>query len=527
MRESNTMGTGRKKFSYQILVLLSLSVVLSPLTSFAGGERANVAVVSLGRVGVASSRGLEAIGTNPANLTLPHRGNISAATLTSVTHDTLVLSSDSLSTTLLSITHDSLIAVNYSPPTVSFQIAPFGLGFNIGTDLINFDIYEEYFTGIPDINGDGKRDPRYLDDNDKERILEIFRSGIAETHIDMDIRIFGLTFHNDFLGEIGVTMTDRISANFDLPKDYARFALYGLDSLGSAYDLSGTSVKAWYLREYALSYARNFQKVSILKNVAAGISFKLIHGYAAVITQYYNGTFGNTVLPNGSYSLDGNLNFSVTRSVSDNFSNGGALSPFPKPAGNGFGVDLGAAADVYQGVRAAVSITDVGAVNWTANTKETYASASFSFRNPAFSSEADSLEKLFKGYETTYGEFSTSLAAASRIGVAVQVDQLPFFTSFPGQLMIAVEYHQGFNSSPGNTTRARLGIGMEYRPIVWLPLRSGISIGGQDRFNWAAGFGFDFGGFNLNVGTENIGILTSPSAYNQVSLGIGMLFRIN
>jgi hypothetical protein len=515
-----------KKFSYQILVLLSLSVLLSPLTLFAGGERASVAVVSLGRVGVASSRGLEAIGTNPANLTLPHRGHNVVKTVISVTHDTLTLASDSLSVNTISVTHDSLIPMRNMPPAVSFQLPPFGIGFNLGTDLINFDIYEEYFTGIPDVNGDGKREPRYIDEMDKEKILELFPSGIAETHFDLDIRLFGLTVHNDWLGDIGLTMTDRISANFNLPKDYARFALNGLDSLGSTYDLSGTSVNAWYLREYALSYARNFPKLFLLKNFSAGVGFKLIHGYAAISTQYYNGTFGNTLLPNGSYSLDGNINFSLTRSTSDNFNGEGSFSPFPKPAGNGFGVDVGVAADVYQGIRAAASMIDIGTINWTANTKETYASASFSFRNPAFSSESDSLEKLFKGYDTTYREFSTTLATASRVGVAVQVDQLPFFTSFPGHLMITVEYHQGFNSSPGNTTRARLGVGMEYRPIVWFPLRTGISIGGQDRFNWAAGFGFDFGGFNLNLGTENIGILTSPSAYDQLSFGMGMTFRI-
>lgn len=517
----------KRFFSHSISILLFL--VNSTSALFASGERASIAHVSMGRASVASARGLEAIGTNPANLTLPHRERTYDYSVISVTHDTVVATIDSLGnliSTIQTITHDSIILRRNAPPTVAFQFAPFGFGLNFGTDLINFDIYEEYFTGVPDIDGDGKRDPRHLTDEDKNRILEIFPGGIAETHFNFDVRLFGLTFHHDVLGNIGITITDRVSFNFNLPKDYARFVLFGLDSLGSFYDMSGTAFNGWYLREYALSYARAFPKLWHIRDFAAGVSLKVIHGYAAIITDRYNATFSNQVLPDYGYSLNGNIDFRMVRSYSDNFSANGTFSPFPKSAGKGIGVDVGVCGEVMQGIRAGISFVNLGSIRWTENTNETFGSASISMTNITFQTHADSIENLFKGEDQPTAGFSTPLPTSMRLGSAVQVDQLPFISWFPGQLLVSVEYHQGFNQSPGNTTRARIGFGMEYRPILWFPLRTGISVGGADRFNWAAGFGFDFGGFNLNFGTENIGILTSPSNYDQLSFGLGMIIRV-
>lgn len=513
--------------SIRIIGVLIVTVVVGNIL-FAGGERASIASLSLGRVSVATARGLEAVGTNPANLTLPHREWTYESAWQTVTHDSLIEWFDSvgnIQTQVIPAVHDTLLITKNSPPSVSFAFAPLAFGFNVGTDLLNFDIYEEYFTGV-DIDGDGKREPRFLTDEDKNRILEIFPSGVAETHFDLDIRLFGLTIHNTTIGDIALTMTDRVAFNVNLPRDYARLFFFGLDSLGSYYDLTGTAIHGWYLREYALSYARMFPRVWRIKDFSAGVTFKLIHGYGTIITDRYTGSISNPVLPNGGYALNGNLSFRVLRSLSENFSDSGSFSPFPKPAGNGFGVDLGVAGELYRGIRAAVSVTDIGSVTWTENTKETFGDTSVSFTTLTFQSNVDSVKDFVGGKDRATGEFNTPLATALRVGGAVQVDRLPFIKWFPGQLLVSVEYHQGFNSSPGNTTRSRIALGMEYRPVMWFPLRTGMSIGGQDRFNWAAGFGFDFGGFNWNFGTENIGVLTSPSAYDQLSFGTSMTFRI-
>ncbi|TAK58372.1 MAG: hypothetical protein EPO24_08505 [Bacteroidetes bacterium] len=522
------MTTNRtKQYFFLLISMLLLAVIALP-----AGERTHIGGVSLARAFVGYARGLEAIGTNPANLTLPHREPPRGWITETIPYDSTVTVKDSLgndSTYVIELTRDTTWLVEYFPPAVSFSIPAFSWGTNFGSDFINYDIYKEYFTGVPDIDGDGERDPRYLNDDDKNKILELFPSGLSETHFDFELRAFGFTVHNDFIGDIGMSVTEKVAANLDLPKDYMRFFFFGLDSLGSFYDFDGTSIRGWHLREYALSYARKLPMLNYkhFYNVSAGLGLKLVHGYEVAITEKYNASFANKPNPNGGWDLIGNFDTRILRSTSFNPDDDNEeYNPIGSPAGTGIGIDLGIGADVYQAIRAGFSITDIGSITWTKNTKETIGNASFVMTNPTQQEQFDSLKDAFTGKDTTTGEFSTTLPTAMRLGAAIQVDQLPFIGSFPGELLVSIEYHQGFNLSPGNTTRARFAIGTEYRPARWIPIRTGISMGGVDRFNWAAGFGLDFGGFNWNFGTENFGLLFSPNNWDQASFGMSMIVRI-
>jgi hypothetical protein len=517
--------------NYRIVLLLSAIMILFGSSSLlAGDEQASVVGMSMARTFVASSRGLEAIGTNPANLTLPYKGRIIEYIHRTVMHDSVIVTKDSSgieSEQTISVTHDTLIAQRKTPPAVTFQLLP-SFGLNLRTDFVNYDIYNNYFTGV-DTGGPNKVS-RHLSDDDKNSVLGLFPSGIAETHADIDIRLFGLTIHNDFLGDIGFTVTDRAAMNFDLPQDYVRFFFFGLDSAGSTYNLSGTNVRAWYLREYAFSYARRLAFVPI-KDFSFGFSVKEIQGYAVVTTEKYNATFGNQVVRDDSgrisnYILNGNFDFRVLRAQSDNFNEKTSFTPFPTPAGTGIGIDLGVNGEVMRGVRAGLSVIDIGSINWTANTKQLIATTAIHMTNPTSSDQTDSLKTAFKGKDTLADAFSTPLPTCLRLGAAIQVDNLPFISWFPGQWLIACEYLQGFNDSPGNSKRARFSFGTEYRPVSFLPLRTGVSFGGIDRFNWAGGFGLDFGVLNWNFGTENIGLILTPHSYQQASFGMSMVWTI-
>ncbi len=509
-------------------ILVLITIFFTALT-FAQ-ERVNTAGLSMGRIYVASSRGLEAIGTNPANLTLPHRDPSREIVTEKTTHDTLIVAKDTTgkdTSYVKSVTHDTTFVIISKPPTLSLAIPPFSFGQSFGSDFINYDIYKRYFTGVP--NATGGRDPYQLTDVDKNNILEVFPAGVSFTHLDFEMRYFGLTIHGDALGDIGLSVTDKVATNLDIPKDYVRFAFFGLDSTGSSYDFTGTSVRAWYVRQYSLSYARNLPMLNYkyFSNVSAGIGIKVVHGFAAVITEKYNATIENRVRSDGGWDIVGNFDSRILRSTSFNPDDDNEkFDPLGTPAGTGLGFDVGVSADVYPAIRAAVSVTDIGSILWTKNTKETIGSGSFVMSNPADKAQLDSLKDAFAGKDTTTGEFSIALPSAFHLGASIQVDQLPFINWFPGHMLISLEYEQGFNNSPGNTTRARFAIGTEYRPVRWFPIRTGISFGGIDRSNWGAGFGFDFGGFNWNFGTENLGLVFSNNNWDQVSFGTSMIIRI-
>ncbi|MFI5252767.1 MAG: DUF5723 family protein [Bacteroidota bacterium] len=509
----------RKTIFFPMIASLAILTVMVCNHSLASGDRANIAGVSMARTFVASSRGLEAVGTNPANLVLPHRG--SGVQYTRTTLSTPDSSSDSSKP---HATKEKYVGHWETPPALTFTLVP-PFGISMESDFINYDIYNQYFTGTD--YGTGTRTGTVLSDDDKNKIMSIFPSGLAETHSDIDLRLLGLTIHNDFLGDMAFTITDRISINLDVPRDYLRFAFFGLDSAGSNYDVSGTSVRAWYIRDYAFSYARRIPQVRFIDDFAAGITLKVVHGYGVAITDKFNGTFGNQMLPDGSYRIYGNFDSRILRAnTPDVNTDSTKFSAFPSPAGKGFGIDFGMNGELRKGLRVAFSITDIGSINWTENTKQTVANTSFSSTNPGNPQDNQQITNGFKGSDTTTGAFSTALPTVMRMGAAFQADAMPFLKFLPGEMLIVAQYEQGFNSSPGNTTRARFSLGTELRPLSWIPLRTGISLGGADRFNWAAGFGFDFNAFNLNIGTENIDLLFSPKSYNQFSAGVQMIWRI-
>jgi hypothetical protein len=504
-------------FTLSIFAFAAFLCLILAGNSFAGGERANIAGVSMART-FSSSRGLEAVGTNPANLVLPHRGKGVKYTLS--TPDSSVVQGDSSAP---ASTGNKYVANWETPPALTFTIVP-PVGFTVESDFVNYDIYKQYFEGVDD--GSGTMVGKYLSDDDKNKILELFPNGLAETHSDLDLRLFGMTLHNDHIGDIAFTVTDRVSVNIDLPKDYVRFAFFGLDSLGSSYDISGTNVRAWYIRDYAVSYARKFPQVHFLNDFAAGITLKYVQGFGVAITDKFNGTFGN-MLPNGSHVIYGNFDSRILHANTPDITKDSVkYSAFPSPAGTGYGIDIGFTGELAKNIRVSFSITDIGSINWTENTKQTVANTSFISTNPGNEQENQQIKDGFKGKDTVTDGFSTALPTVMRLGTAFQADALPFLSFLPGEMLIAAQYEQGFNLSPGNTTRARFSLGTELRPLSWIPLRTGISVGGVDRFNWAAGFGFDFNFFNLNVGTENLNMLFSPKSFNQLSAGVQMIWRL-
>ena len=54
---------------------------------------------------------------------------------------------------------------------------------------------------------------------------------------------------------------------------------------------------------------------------------------------------------------------------------------------------------------------------------------------------------------------------------------------------------------PGNSTNPRFALGTEWLPLGWFGVRSGVSFGGYDDFNWAMGIGFNAGLLQIDIAT--------------------------
>jgi hypothetical protein len=462
-----------------IFALLAQSVTLN------AGDRWNIRAIAMGRTSVVVARGTEAIGINPANLALPSRG--------------------------------------------VFSLSLFPVGVRVSTELLSYDIYQDYFTGIPGTEKDGKRDPKVLTEQDKQNILASIPDGLAATRVDIDGMYLGATITTSKLGGLGFAIIDHATGKLEVAKDFTRFFLYGLDSAGSQYNFDGTSGTAVWWREFNFSYAYQIPLSSEwVHDLSVGLGVKILQGFGVFETEHYSASVANQRLAGNQYLLNAQFDYRTRRAGADFFNPDKHvdMSMFPDPAGNGVGFDLGVSGQVKPGFSVAMSLTDIGSIHWTKNLMKTDGHYSLTMDDPFKTENADSLKNAVEGKNQAGDEFSSTLPTTLRIGVALESDESTLLSFLPGKMLLAFDYTQGLNSSMGNVTQPRFSLGAEYRALSFLPLRMGFSVGGGEGARWAGGFGLDFQYVCLDIGTETFGMLFSKKIPQTVSIAVGLRVTI-
>ncbi|MEI7907082.1 MAG: DUF5723 family protein, partial [Bacteroidota bacterium] len=325
------MKTFEKKYFVAALVtLLALDVVVTT-TSFAGGDKFSPRLVGMGRAFTAFSRGLDAVGVNPANLALNDR--------------------------------DATVTINLVP-----------IGFSIGSDLINLQIYNDYFQGTKDpVTGNLIKDPvtgnavgKYLTEDDKNKILELFPSGIARTQSRIETAPIGISLQIGDFGLAIVPASIQTAVNLDLDKAYLEFPLRGYGA-GQSYLFDGTAINGQSVIESNVSMAYmlpyEFRRVS---EISIGVGVKYLQGLAFVATDHYTGSITplTTVNPGGVVTNDTTIaKFDFLQWVARVDQNNIA------PVGTGYGIDLGISMRLFDNIQFAASITDIGKIKWNKHTQ--------------------------------------------------------------------------------------------------------------------------------------------------------------
>lgn len=438
-------------------------------------EFADARSMGMARGSMVSARGIDAIGLNPANLGTADRS------------------------------------------TFSISIIPFGLHF--GTNFVTWGDFRKYFSGTQ--SGSGKTGT-YLTDADKTDILNNFPGNTGKASAGGAVTLFAMTFIDETLGGFAFTVNERFGMSAVIPSDYLRIAFYG-NPIGSKYEFSGTKFNAEWMREYALHYGRRLPISLPHTTISAGISLKLLHGFA------YAGIdeFSASVSTDSNSTLKAGARFLGRSSTIDAFDDTTHpnIAVFPAPAGVGFGIDVGATAQIGNAFRVGMSVVDIGGLTWRRNAYENRTDANVTLSDLTSQSQRDSVTNTFKSQRDTVGSFRTSLPTVFRFGVAVDVRQLPFMKAMPGQMAVELDYIQGLNSLVGNTTSPRFALGIDYHILEWLPVRTGLAFGGNERVHWGMGAGLNFSGFDLEVGTEDIIAIFAPDHMSTVSAAFGMRLR--
>ena len=101
--------------------------------------------------------------------------------------------------------------------------------------------------------------------------------------------------------------------------------------------------------------------------------------------------------------------------------------------------------------------------------------------DPTYNRFVNDLEGL--DTRDTSSTYTTDMPTKYRAGIMFQPDS---------QLMIEFDWLKGDNNLPGNTTSSIFSLGAEYYPISFLPLRTGVSLGGPEDWTASVGTGVRF-----------------------------------
>ena len=432
------------------------------------GDRVNVRAMGMARSSAAISRGLDAVGTNPANLALP------------------------------------------GDDVMTFTVLPFGV--LVGSDFLTYDLFTKYFTGGHSLTS--------LSASDKQQILQAFQAPMGSSRAEAVARLFGMTLRTGETSSMAFSIDYGLVGAAAIPREYAQLLLFG-NTPGTSYQINDLAIQAFWARTYTLSYGMQLPAPSFLTWLAAGAGVKMVQGYGYYEIQHLDASLATG--PEGLIS--GSVQWSARSSNIDAFSNP-AADFFRSPAGYGVGFDVGLSGGFDGFFSFGLSINDIGSVRWTQNAETT---SSDSVANGVEPKEFMSIRRLsyaVGGSRKVSQAFSSLLPAAIRFGIATRVDRFAERDGFPGQLTIAAEFLTSLGPDSPISEQPRTSLGIEYKPVPWLPLRTGFSIGGSSASRLAFGFGFNFRWLDFDLGTEDILWLFDGRNFSSGSAGMSVRFRV-
>jgi hypothetical protein len=437
--------------------------------------------MSLAKTYNANTSGIYAIGINPANMMFSPGSHFEFSTL-------------------------------FPMPSISMKA---------GDNFMSFEDFNYFFGGV---NGNA----RVLTPADKQRLSDLFNNG-GRVFADVSVNDFSAMYKaKPNIGAFGISMVDYIGVSFTAPKSLVELGLNG-NQTNQVYSFNDAATKSWWIRMYSLSYARDLPEIDqkIFDKIAVGVSLKIVNGFSYTGLDHIN-----TNLSTGSQNqIGGSADMIAYAAFSPSFGSvydfdstntKSNMSPFPKPAGSGLGFDLGVATSMNNVWRFSLSVTDIGSIKWDKNTAQYSASGNFSITDITDKSQLDTIKNKIIGKGNFINSFSTSLPTALRAGASYLLNNI-----IPGSMLVAFDYNQGFNDSPGNSKDPRFSVGAEWIPMGWINVRTGLTVGGLDGFGWALGFGLDAGMVEFNFATADMNQVVAGNSAKMFTVAFGSRWKIN
>ncbi len=416
---------------------------------------------------------------------------------------------------MLNTAMDSVASFIFMLPDFSFQLH---------NNSLSLKDFTHYF---------GNKEAKYLTDAERDDLLGFFKDD-GKMYYSISAIPFAMSYSpSKEIGTFSFAISEVVAGNLVIAKDLIDLTLSGNDS-GKVYSFDDSDLKTWWLRSYNLSYARKIyeEENNWLESIYAGITVKFVTGYEYTSIENVNSRFhtGENNVLTGHLVANSISSFSPAFGVEYDFDKRSKTSNFNflfmEPAGIGYGIDFGLYSELDNGLNLGLSITDIGSVNWSKETVRYDVKSDFFVDDILNKEKRDSLLNSTNTKGEYIGSFSTSMPTALRFGASFDLSQ--HIEDIPGILKLALDYNQGFNKMPGNSTTPHLAFGAFWYPDFDYPyFMTGVSHSQTGKINLTLGAGYIYKFFKVNISTYDVlSLLSSKSSSPNYSFGLNLLWRI-
>jgi hypothetical protein len=354
-----------------------------------------------------------------------------------------------------------------------FSLNLISLGAFVENNAFSLKNYNEY-------NG------RFWDDQDKDNILGLVPSSGLNLNAQAEASALGLSIGSFSLVSYALGVSD-----LSFPKDPFELLLIG-NQMNDTVSLKGTSGEAYAYAGLSFSFGKSILRKGE-KEIGLGVNLKYLQG---IVYQKVMKASGEVRIQ--ETGLEGESDLILNSAM----------------GGKGYGLDLGIAAKLNRKWTAGLFLSNpISRIKWDRETEER--GYQFQIDSLNLSNSGNDSVFLSEDYEKDIAPFVTHLPFIAKAGI-----------SYQGKgILLAFDWEQGFEDGPGVSKTPKLSLGTELKLLTFLPLRTGISLGGTEGFSLSGGFGLDFGLVCLDLGIVNKNaLMPNDSKGVGLSLDCGLRF---
>lgn len=317
----------------------------------------------------------------------------------------------------------------------------------------------------------------HLTNTDKHNMLAAFPSSGWDITPMLNTKFIGYSY-----GNTAITLEGNLQGNLLVPTSLLGLIFYG-NRIDQSVQINDFRTEAQAVGALTLAQARN-------------INIPYLSRY---INELYIGGGVKTLLGIGYAGTDPISARFDTRDA-DHISLDSKIKAQYALGGFGIAFDAGISAVVNNRIKAGISVQNLfGFIQWNGKHTEGY--------KYDMHFESDTLDRKEVNFDNLYD---------NAVKVDTTFDPGRFRTPYPGYLLMGMEYsltneitlygayQQGFSNRFSSSIVPRFSLAGDYHPFRWIRLRSGIALGGKERFQMTAGLGLHSRHYSFDLGIATV-----------------------